>query len=66
MDKVVHFEVPYDDLERAKKFYIDVFGWKIQSMPEMNYNIGILQWLMNSKCPRIREQLMEECIKEMV
>ena len=39
MDKVVHFEVPYDDLERAKKFYIDVFGWKIQSMPEMNYNI---------------------------
>lgn len=39
MDKVVHFEIPYDDLERAKKFYIDVFDWGIQTMPEMNYNI---------------------------
>lgn len=39
MDKVVHFEVPYDDLERAKKFYVDVFGWDIQSIPEMKYNI---------------------------
>lgn len=39
MDKVVHFEVPYDDLERAKKFYSSVFDWKIQTMPEMNYNI---------------------------
>lgn len=39
MDKVVHFEVPYDDLERAKKFYSDVFGWHINTMPEMNYNI---------------------------
>ncbi len=39
MDKVVHFEVPYDDLERAKKFYGNVFDWEIQTMPEMNYNI---------------------------
>ena len=39
MDKVVHFEVPYDDLERAKKFYIEAFGWKINTIPEMNYNI---------------------------
>ena len=39
MDKVVHFEVPYDDLERAKKFYSEVFGWQFQAMPEMNYNI---------------------------
>lgn len=39
MDKVVHFEVPYDDLERAKKFYTEVFGWEIQSMPELNYYV---------------------------
>ena len=39
MDKVVHFEIPYDDLERAKKFYIEAFGWKINTIPEMNYNI---------------------------
>lgn len=39
MDKVVHFEIPYDDAERASEFYKKVFGWKINSVPEMNYNI---------------------------
>lgn len=39
MDKVVHFEIPYDDVERAKKFYSQVFGWKINSFPEMKYEI---------------------------
>ncbi|MBS3080874.1 hypothetical protein J4221_05360 [Candidatus Pacearchaeota archaeon] len=39
MDKVVHFEIPYDNVEEAKSFYEKVFGWKIQSIPEMNYNI---------------------------
>ena len=39
MDKAVHFEIPYDDLDRAKKFYTHVFGWKINTIPEMNYNI---------------------------
>lgn len=29
MDPVVHFEVPYDDKDRAKKFYSDVFDWKL-------------------------------------
>ena len=28
MPKIVHFELPYDDAERANKFYADVFGWK--------------------------------------
>jgi uncharacterized protein len=37
--KVVHFEVPYDDADRARAFYSDVFGWEIQPMPEMDYNI---------------------------
>ncbi len=39
MDKVVHFEIPYDDAERARKFYSHVFGWKINHVPEMNYDI---------------------------
>lgn len=29
MDKVVHFEISFDDLERAKDFYGSVFGWSI-------------------------------------
>ncbi len=37
MDKVQHFEIPADDMTRAKKFYSSVFGWKIQDVPGMEY-----------------------------
>jgi hypothetical protein len=30
MNRVVHFEIPADDVERAKGFYEKVFGWKIE------------------------------------
>ncbi|MEI2718286.1 MAG: VOC family protein [Candidatus Nanopelagicales bacterium] len=30
MSRVVHFEIQADDLERAKQFYAEVFGWKYQ------------------------------------
>jgi len=33
MRKVVHFEIPADDLERAKKFYGSVFDWQLETMP---------------------------------
>ena len=29
MPRVVHFELPVDDPDRAVKFYETVFGWKI-------------------------------------
>jgi hypothetical protein len=38
MDKVSHFEIPADNVDRAKKFYEEVFGWRISSYPEMDYN----------------------------
>ncbi len=28
-NRPAHFEIQYDDLERYKKFYTEVFGWKI-------------------------------------
>ncbi len=37
--KVVHFEIPADDVERASAFYANAFGWKLTSMPEMGYTI---------------------------
>ncbi|MCZ7358184.1 MAG: VOC family protein [Candidatus Methanoperedens sp.] len=37
MDKVVHFEIPSDDIERARKFYKNIFGWKMDSIPDMDY-----------------------------
>lgn len=39
MDKVVHFEIPADDLERAQKFYKSVFGWEMSQFPDMEYTI---------------------------
>lgn len=30
MNPVVHFELPYENRERAERFYATVFGWKTQ------------------------------------
>jgi predicted enzyme related to lactoylglutathione lyase len=30
---VVHFEIPANDVEKLKRFYEEVFGWKIVLMP---------------------------------
>jgi len=30
---IVHFEIPADGVERSKKFYNDLFGWKIEKWP---------------------------------
>ncbi len=32
---IVHFEIAANDLQRLKQFYSDLFGWSIESMPEM-------------------------------
>jgi len=39
MSKVVHFEIPADNIERARKFYHEIFGWKINAYPGMEYTI---------------------------
>ena len=33
--RVVHFEIPFDDGDRARSFYKEVFDWQMQTMPEM-------------------------------
>lgn len=37
MSSIVHFEIPAEDLQRAKNFYSKLFGWKIESMQGMDY-----------------------------
>jgi predicted enzyme related to lactoylglutathione lyase len=37
--RVVHFEIPFDDQERAQSFYREAFGWQVNAMPEMNYTL---------------------------
>ncbi|BCJ72951.1 hypothetical protein CS0771_24950 [Catellatospora sp. IY07-71] len=33
----MHFELPADDVERARTFYTDTFGWQLDDMPELDY-----------------------------
>lgn len=37
MNKVVHFEIPFDNKARAMKFYAETFGWQLLDMPQMSY-----------------------------
>ena len=40
--RVVHFEVPFDDGDRARGFYKEIFGWQLQTMPEMGgYTLAV-------------------------
>ena len=37
--RVVHFELPVDDQERAKAFYAGAFGWNLADVPGMSYTM---------------------------
>jgi predicted enzyme related to lactoylglutathione lyase len=37
--RVVHFEIPFDDGDRARAFYQNAFHWDIMSLPEMGYSL---------------------------
>jgi uncharacterized protein len=37
MSSIVHFEIPADDMQRAKAFYSNLFGWKIEDYQGMDY-----------------------------
>jgi uncharacterized protein len=39
MDKVVHFEIPADDRERAKEFYRSAFDWELDDADMGDGNI---------------------------
>lgn len=43
MDPIVHFELPVNDLEKARGFYGDIFGWKLTDwpMPDGSKYIGV-------------------------
>ena len=49
MPTMVHFDIPSDDIEKSKKFYNELFGWKFdkwsgsEAMPE-----GMDVWLIST------------------
>lgn len=38
--KVSHFEVPFDDGDRARTFYREAFGWQIDEVPGLDYTLA--------------------------
>lgn len=36
-NRVVHFEIPADDMARAQRFSRDAFGWAIDARPNFQY-----------------------------
>lgn len=51
MDKVQHFEIPADDIARARKFYEGTFGWNTAEwpMPGGEMYIGLRTGPVNEK-----------------
>lgn len=37
--RVVHFEIPYDDGDRARAFYREAFGWAVAPVPDLSYTM---------------------------
>ena len=46
---IVHFEIPADDVEKIRKFYSSLFGWKIERMPGPMEYWGIATVPVNDK-----------------
>ena len=38
--RVVHFEIPFDDGDRARSFYREAFGWQLMDVPGMSYTLA--------------------------
>ncbi len=45
MANVVHFEIPADDVARARKFYGELFGWKIE---KFSGDTPMEYWMINT------------------
>lgn len=43
-NRVIHFEIQADDIERAKVFYNKVFGWKIDKIMEKGEGESMDYW----------------------
>ncbi len=53
MDSVVHFEMPYENRERAAKFYQSAFGWQAQMLgAEMGNYVVVTTTESDQKGPK--------------
>ena len=59
MNRVVHFEIQAENLERAMKFYGDVFGWQFPKWMEEPPYWGVMTAEKDSKEPGINGGLLQ-------
>src|SRR6267143_5129162 len=68
---IVHVELHSADPAKSKAFYGEVFGWKFEEMPEMNYILwraenepggGIMQ-TMEGRPPQVLNYIMSESVE---
>ncbi len=52
MGKVVHFEIPFENKDRAMKFYTQTFGWKLTEMSQMSYVMAETIPVDNQQMPK--------------
>ena len=45
---IVHFEIPADDVERARKFYSTLFGWKIEKIEVRKDGETMDYWMIST------------------
>ena len=69
---IVHVELHSADPAKTKQFYGEVFGWKFEDIPAMNYTMwraenepggGIMQ-TMEGRPPQVLNYLMSESVDE--
>ena len=63
MPTIVHFEIPSDDIERSKKFYNELFGWKIDKWPDANTPEGMEYWAVTTTDDKGNEALVGGMMK---
>ena len=45
---IVHFEIPADDIERARNFYSTLFGWKIEKIEVRKDGETMDYWMIST------------------
>src|SRR3989475_3106103 len=69
---IVHVELHSADPAKTKQFYGEVFGWKFEEMPEMNYILwraenepggGIMQ-TMEGRSPQVLNYILAESVED--
>ena len=71
---IVHIELHSADPAKTKQFYGQVFGWKFEEMPEMNYTMwkapnepaGGLMHTMEGRPPQVLNYILSKSIDQSV